>query len=100
MASVPQTCSRVGCTHPGIWHPVLILRPKGYEGPGARAALPLVICAEHRMTMEAEDLIAEKGWDSICETFRRLGKAEPDRESTSIAFAPVGSINFVDGGGL
>lgn len=78
------TCNRIDCTNEGTAHPVLELRPRGYTGQPANAVLGIRICDEHQPTLSAQDFITDEGWQVLVETARALGKATPDRASTTL----------------
>lgn len=78
-----------GCTKPGRWRPVLLLRVNR-EHPPAEAELGLSLCDEHREKRNrVEDFLTDAGWKLLAMGIGRAGKAEPDRALTELGWHEV-----------
>lgn len=77
-------CGWVDCAELSELHPHLILRPPdGVPGGEAEAHMSLGVCAKHATT-NIDELVSDEGWAVLCETFRQVGRVEPERSKTEV----------------
>ncbi len=82
-------CARSDCTsgqHP-VWIPVANFWAKGYkpgDHPPGEIILGLVLCDLCMIKMKHEDVAPDNVWELVSETYKKLGKEEPDRKYAKI----------------
>jgi len=82
-------CDRTDCYNQGRWMPVLQLRPKGYHGEPAQAAMALRICDQCKVKLKAKDFISDAGWIQMCAPFVAAGRPAPSRKLTTIKWQKI-----------
>lgn len=80
-----KTCAKVDCGKPGMWHPVLLLRVHMGHQP-APALMNIVVCDHHKKVCTTDDFLTDQGWKQICAGFKQIGRQEPTRELTELAW--------------
>lgn len=87
-------CSKIDCSLPARWRPVLLLRAKGY-GPEinpAECTLSLTLCEVHRFETDPDAYISDEAWDMIVHAFQCRGFAEPDRATIQVTMRKLPEI--------
>jgi hypothetical protein len=82
------------CPNPGIWQPVLLIYAPyihGFNEP-VRAALGLAVCGEHKDSAVVADFLSDEGWAQIADGFRQIGRVDPDRRRTQLAWRSYADI--------
>jgi hypothetical protein len=87
--AITYECDRVDCHEPGVWIPILVMKP--YEDclKCAQATLPLHVCDAHKLEATVEEFTNAKGWETICESFAKAGLREPKRELTTLQWVKL-----------
>lgn len=85
-----SNCNRVGCEKPGRWRPVLLLRANLKHRPAAGALKGILVCDDCKPLMKPTDLIIDKAWDQIVDSFKGMGRAIPVRVLTQLGWERVG----------
>lgn len=88
--TIPKTCARVGCASDGTHLPVIEMRWKPY-GSSHDATWGLLVCADCTKHVTLDDLVDADAWAQLVAMLRALGKPEPQRELTTLAWRPPGS---------
>lgn len=84
-------CARIKCGEAAEFYPVLLLRPKGYEGEPVRALVKLPVCAVHaKKDIELPEVyLPEPGWKAILGGFDSMKRVRPHRAATRLEFVDI-----------
>lgn len=92
----PGICAKTGCNERGHWIPELHFwasqrHKDSPEGEPAKTVFhDLHLCEEHKNKTVITDIVDDKGWQFIQQSFMKLKKAIPQRDLTELHFIAIG----------
>jgi hypothetical protein len=81
-------CDRTGCAGIAKWRPILLLRPRDYEGPPARLKVLIGVCDAHREQWP-DPFITEESWKQILDGADAAGMTRPHRIRTLVEYEQI-----------
>ena len=85
-------CYLADCTAPGIWQPILNLKPRSNGEVTPLRFKTIRVCDEHRRVSTVDSFLSHEGYDKLSRHMRDAGKPAPQQRLTTLSWEkdPIG----------